>query len=122
MQNNVSMSVRKNVKQAGRPPRAWSYSAGEWGETRVRVFDRGARGLYAEFYEDSPTGTKRVRLALGTTDREEGNQKAEAMALAFRKHPKAKPAELDLGTLFYFYAREVTPGKGAHAQRHDRMQ
>lgn len=111
----------KTAKKNGRPPRAWSYSAGEWGETRVRVFDRGARGLYAEFYEESSTGTKRVRLALGTTDREKAKQKAESLALAFRTQTKAKPVELDLATLFDIYEREVTPGKGVNARRHDRL-
>ncbi len=101
---------------------SWTYVAGEKGRTRVRVFDRGTKGLYLEWFEPSRTPgdpKRRVRRALGHTDRERAKGEAEALALAFRQHERAPQRNLTLGELFDIYAEEVTPQKGVSKRRHD---
>ena len=71
----------------------WSFCAGEKGSTRVRAFDRGARGIFLEWYEKGPP-RKRVRQALGHHDRERAKGQAEALALAFRRHERAPSGPL----------------------------
>lgn len=113
----------KQKPKPGRRPRGWSYSTGEWGTNRVRVFDRGAKGLYCEWWEAGPAPTsprKRVRMALGSITHEAAKEKADAIALRFRKAEPVKPAELTLGTLFDIYEREVTPSKGQSKREHDK--
>ena len=96
----------------------WSFCAGEKGSTRVRAFDRGARGIFLEWYEKGPP-RKRVRQALGHHDRERAKGQAEALALAFRRHERAPSGPLTLGALFDIYLAEVTPQKGVSKQEHD---
>jgi integrase len=93
---------------------------GERGVNRVRAFDRGPRGLFIEFREQTPTGIKKVRLALNTSDRELAKAKADTLALEFRTQVKAKPTELKLGALFDKYeniSRSKSASKRAHDQR-----
>jgi len=100
----------------------WTYAAGEKGKTRVRVFDRGAKGLYLEWFEPprAPGAAKRrVRRALGHTDRKRAKGEAEALALAFRKEENARRRGLTLGELFDIYEAEVTPQKGQSKREHD---
>lgn len=111
--------MTQTARKTGRPAKPWSYSTGERGINRVRVYDRGARGLFLEFRESTDGTTKKVRLALGTTDREAAKAKADALALTFRAQARAKPRELTLATLFEKYEREVTHGKSASKQAHD---
>jgi len=101
---------------------SWTYAAGEKGRTRVRVFDRGEKGLYAEWFEPARTPgapKRRVRRALVHTDRERAKGEVEALALAFRKEEGAPRRGLTLGELFDIYAAEVTPQKGRSKQEHD---
>jgi integrase len=101
---------------------SWTYAAGEKGKTRVRVFDRGEKGLYAEWFEPPCTPgapKRRVRRALGHTDRERAKGEAEALALAFRKQEGAPRRGLTLGELFDIYGAEVTPQKGVSKRQHD---
>jgi len=102
--------------------KGWSYIAGEKGATRVRVFDRGGRGLYLEYW-DRPAGPRgprqRVRQALGHTDRERAKEQAEALALAFRRQEGAPRAPITLGALFASYLTEVTPEKERTSRQHD---
>jgi hypothetical protein len=44
--------------------KGWSFIAGEKGATRVRAYDRGARGIFLESWEQRPP-RKRVRQACG---------------------------------------------------------
>jgi integrase len=87
----------------------------------VRAFDRGDRGIFLEFYETAPaTGSRRrVRLALGHSDREAAKAKADELAAAFRCAEKSRRAELTLAGLFETYLAEVTPSKGAGKRLHD---
>jgi integrase len=98
--------------------KGWSFIAGEKGATRVRAYDRGARGIFLEWWEQGPP-RKRVRQACGHGDRERAKAQAEALALAFRRHERAPRARVTLGALFASYLTEVTPGKEKTSQRHD---
>ena len=94
----------------------WSFSTGERGQNRVRVFAHPNTGcLFLELYE----GPKRKRIALGHRDREGAKAKAEEVALALRRHEPPLGATLTLQTLFDNYVREVTPQKGASSRNHD---
>ena len=94
----------------------WSFSAGEWGTNRVRVYDRGARGLYLDYYDE--TGT-RVRSHLGHSDRDRAKQQADELALRFRQQA-TRSARMTLSTLFEMYEREVSRHKQSLSKRkHD---
>ena len=110
-----------DAKKRGRRPRPWSYSAGEWGANRVRVFDRGAKRIFLEYrVRDDATGrVQRVRVALKHSNRERAKQQADEVALRFRTAEPSRPAELTLGQLFDLYRKEVTPHKGITSRRHD---
>jgi integrase len=97
----------------------WSFIAGEKGSTRVRAFDRGARGIYLEWHERTGGTAKRVRQALGHSDRDRAKGEAEALALAFRRHERAPRTPVTLGALFAGYLTEVTPGKERTSRSHD---
>ncbi len=111
--------MTQNARKTGRRGKPWSYSTGERGVNRVRAYDRGARGLFIEFREAGPDGPTKVRLALGTADREAAKAKADALALKFREQARARTRELTLATLFEKYEREVTRGKSASKRGHD---
>ena len=64
--------------------KGWSFIAGEKGATRVRAYDRGARGIFLEWWDQGPP-RKRVRQACGHRDRERAKAQTEALALAFRR-------------------------------------
>jgi integrase len=94
-----------------------SYSAGEWGRNRVRVFDRGARGLYLDYFDDAG---KRVRTRLPHTDRQRAKDEADELAVQFRVQA-ARPARLTLATLFDTYDAEVSRHKPSVSKRkHDK--
>ncbi len=100
-----------------RKSKQWSFSTGEHGRNRVRVFEDLTRGvIFAEFYE----GRRRIRQSLGPVDREMAKAKAEQLAAAFRTTPHARHEPMTLRALFDNYLREVTPTKGEGKQRHDR--
>ena len=50
----------------------WSYTTGERGRNRVRVFEDGKRPLLAEFYEEG----RRRRISLGHRDPSPGRAPA----------------------------------------------
>jgi integrase len=110
------------MANASRKAKRWSYSAGEWGVNRVRVFDRGSKGIYREFFETIPEAgdkRRRVRMALGHADRERAKVKADEVALAFRRQEPVRPAEPTLEMLIDMYEREVSARKGPEKRRHD---
>ncbi len=97
--------------------RRWSYSIGERGRNRVRLFEHPVtRGLFLELYDRG----QRTRIALGHHDREAGKAKAEEVAAALRRGDPPPATELTLQTLFDNYVREVTPRKSASSQQMDR--
>ena len=114
--SSTSTSSSSSSSKRARSARSWSYSAGEWGTNRVRVYDRGARGLYLDY--DDETGT-RVRSHLGHSDRDRAKQQVDELALRFRQLG-ARPARMTLATLFETYEREVSCHKPSMSKRkHD---
>ena len=110
--------ARKQGRQKG-----WSYSAGERGRNRVRVFGHQTTGLlFLEYYEEGPGGStaKRKRVALGHLDREKAKRQADEAAAALAKAEAPRTEALTLQRLFDMYEREVTPSKGRRKQDHDR--
>ena len=94
----------------------WSYCTGERGRNRVRAFEHRETGrLFLEFAERG----RRSRVALRHADRTAARAKAEELAAALRSG-SAPARAVTLRTLFDIYVREVSPGKGGSAQRHDR--
>ena len=115
-----------DAKQQPRTP-GWSFSTGERGRNRVRVFTHPKTGtLFLEFSERGGTQTggrarpKVVRMALGHRDRERAKAQAEAVSAELRVNERPTPTHITLEALFDNYLREVTPDKGASKQRHDR--
>ncbi len=104
-----------------RRARAWSWTTGEKGRNRVRVYDRGSRGIFLDVFVRDPKTerTTRQRVSLGRVDREAAKRKAEELAGALRAHGRIRAQELTLGMLFDIYEREVTPSKGEHSRKHD---
>lgn len=97
--------------------KCWSYSTGERGTNRVRVYERPGFGIWIDYRDES--GTRR-RHPLGTDDRAEAKAKADEIAAKFRRAGKRQPTELTLAALIESYERRVTPGKVATVQSHDR--
>ena len=98
-----------------------SYSAGEWGRNRVRVFPDPKTGLIQiEWRED---GHRRSR-SLGHRDWGRAKRQADEVAAGragahIPEVVEAGPTPLTLKTLFDIYGDEVTPTKGERSQRHD---
>lgn len=97
--------------------KGWSYSAGERGRTRVRVYERRGYGFWIDFRDEQG---KRCRHPLHLGDREAAKAHADDVAAKYRREAKRQPAELTLRALIDSYEREVTPGKSAGVQAHDR--
>jgi integrase len=100
----------------------WSHTAGEKGVNRVRVFDRGQKGIYIEWWAqgEESGGRRRQRQALGPVSREEAKATADEVAAKLRRSEQVKPKILTLVMLFDMYVREKTPLKSKTAQAHDR--
>lgn len=105
-----------------RRSRAWSWTTGEKGKNRVRVFDRGSRGIFLDtFVRDPLSGTAtRKRISLGKVDRGFARRKAEELAATLRSSGRSQAPALTVGALFDNYEAHVTPSKGASAGKHDR--
>jgi hypothetical protein len=91
--------------------KGWSFIAREKGSTRVRAFDRGARGAVPRVARAYGWNHETGSSGAYTFDRERAKAEAEALALAFRRHERAPRAPVTLGALFASYLTEVTPGK-----------
>src|SRR5690348_7786899 len=98
-------------------PKAWSYSAGERGENRIRVYERSGYGIWIDYRDEAGA---RIRHSLGITDHDQAKAKADDIAAKFRRELKRQPAETTLGSLIDTYEREVTPTKGDSSQEHDK--
>ncbi len=95
---------------------AWSYSAGEWGRNRVRVYERGSN-LWIDY---TTTAGERVRHTLGYTDQARAKLEADDIAARFGRTESRPPAALTLSRLFDNYLREITPSKSAGVQAKDK--
>ena len=105
-----------------RKPRRWSWTTGEKGKNRVRVYDRGSRGIFLDtFVHDPLTSTAtRKRISLGRVDRETAKRKAEELAGKLRINGRSEAPQLTVGTLFDSYEAQVTPTKGTNTGKHDK--
>ena len=99
-----------------------SYSAGEWGRNRVRVFPDPKTGvLQIEWRENR----RRLTRSLKHRDWSRAKRQADEVAAGF-EGPKpigkkeAEPEPLTLERLFDIYRDEVTPTKSGRAQKYDR--
>ncbi len=99
-----------------------SYSAGEWGRNRVRVFPDPKTGLIQIEWRDDGR-----RLSRSLKHRDWARAKRQADEVAAGRTPselqdkaQAEPEPLTLKTLFDIYGDEVTPTKGELSRRHDR--
>jgi integrase len=102
---------------------------GRRGVNRVRVIPRPSGEYWLDWMEPTPSGWRRRRQALGTTDRVEAATAAKAKAAellaagrpirAAATTPRAGDV-VPLGWLFDMYLTEKTPDKAATTQAHDR--
>ena len=100
-----------------------SYSAGEWGRNRVRVFpDRKTGLIQIEWREE---GRRRSR-SLGHRDWDRAKRQADEVAAGragahIPEVVEAGPTPLTLETLFDIYGEEVTPTKVEVSRKYDRV-
>ena len=98
-----------------------SYSAGEWGRNRVRVFPDPRTGvLQIEWRE----GGRRLTRALGHREWARAKRQADEFAAGIigpelEGQAEAEATPLTLEALFDIYGEEVTPTKAAASQRYD---
>ncbi len=99
-----------------------SYSAGEWGRNRVRVFPDPKTGLIQiEWREDG----RRLTRSLGHRDWTRAKRQADEGAAGWAgtnlaDEVQAEPTPLTLEALFDIYGEEVTPTKSDPSQTYDR--
>ncbi len=99
-----------------------SYSAGEWGRNRVRVFPDPKTGLIQIEWREQ--GRRRSK-SLGHRDWALAKKQADEVAAGraganLLGEAQAEPTPLTLETLFDIYGDEVTPTKGRRSRRYDR--
>ncbi len=100
-----------------------AYSAGEWGRNRVRVFADPKTGMYQIEWRESG---RRLSRSLRHRDWRRAKRQADEFAAGFvppevNGSRNAEPEPLTLGALFEIYGEEVTPTKGEHTRKHDRI-
>ena len=99
-----------------------SYSAGEWGRNRVRVFpDRRTGVIQIEWRE----GGRRLTRSLRHRDWARAKRQADEFAAGFAKPERRDQEEagarpLTLAALFAVYGEEVTPTKSPQSRAYDR--
>ena len=97
-----------------------SYSAGEWGRNRVRVFPDSKTGMFQIEWRENG---HRLSRSLGHRNWTRAKKQADELAAGFaspESQREAKPEPLTLGTLFDIYGEEVTPTKAEASRRYDR--
>jgi len=98
-----------------------SYSAGEWGRNRVRVYPDPKTGMIQIEWRDN--GLRR-RRSLKHRDWAKAKRQADEIAAGLEplatNAAEAESEPLTLETLFDIYGDEVTPTKAKGTQKHDR--
>ena len=99
-----------------------SYSAGEWGRNRVRVFPDPKTGLIQIEWREAGC---RLSRSLGHRDWARAKRQADEVAAGrapseLQDKAQAEPEPLTLKMLFDIYGDEVTPTKGERSRRYDR--
>ncbi len=98
-----------------------SYSAGEWGRNRVRVFADPKTGLYQiEWRENGRRLTRSLKHRDWTRAKRQADEAAAGLA-TYEPNGKAEPEPLTLEGLFEIYGEEVTPTKAKRTQERDRV-
>ena len=92
-----------------------SYSVGEWGRNRVRVFPDSKTGLLQIEWRENG---RRLSRSLKHRDWGRAKRQADEVAAGFAVHElggkaEAEPEPLTLGKLFDIYGAEVSPTKGS---------
>ena len=99
-----------------------SYSAGEWGRNRVRVFPDPKTGMFQIEWRENG---RKLRRSLKHRDWQRAKRQADEFAAGFIDSPNgeagAEPEPLTLETLFDIYGEEATPTKSERSQRYDRV-
>ena len=100
-----------------------SYSAGEWGRNRVRVFPDPKTGLYQIEWRENG---RRLTRSLKHRDWRRAKRQADEAAAGLAVHEpngkaEAEPEPLTLERLFEIYGEEVTPTKAKRTQGRDRV-
>ncbi|MCZ0934951.1 MAG: hypothetical protein OXJ54_07195 [Gemmatimonadetes bacterium] len=100
-----------------------SYSAGEWGRNRVRVFPDPKTGLFQIEWRE---GGRRLTRSLKHSDWVRAKLQADQFAAGYagpeiEDGEQAEPEPLTLERLFDIYGEEVTPTKSERSQRYDRV-
>ncbi|WP_420448548.1 tyrosine-type recombinase/integrase [Candidatus Palauibacter sp.] len=99
-----------------------SYSAGEWGRNRVRVFPDPKTGIFQiEWRENGRRLTRSLKHRGWTRAKRQADEAAAGLA-TYEPNGKAEaePEPLTLGRLFDIYGEEVTPTKAEGTQQTDR--
>ena len=99
-----------------------SYSAGEWGRNRVRVFADPKTGLYQiEWRENGRRLTRSLKHRDWVRAKRQADEAAAGLA-TYEPNGKAgsEPDPLTLETLFDIYREEVTPTKAKRSRRYER--
>ena len=99
-----------------------SYSAGEWGRNRVRVFADPKTGLYQIEWRENG---RRLTRSLKHRDWMRAKRQADEAAAGLAVHEpngkaEAEPEPLTLGGPFDIYGEEVTPTKAEGTQQSHR--
>ncbi len=99
-----------------------SYSAGEWGRNRVRVFPDPKTGIFQIEWRENG---RRLTRSLKHRDWRRAKRQADEAAADVAVHEPsgkagAEPEPLTLGRLFDIYGEEVTPTKADKSRRYDR--
>ena len=99
-----------------------SYSAGEWGRNRVRVFPDPRTGVIQIEWRE---GGRRLTRSLGHRDWARAKRQADEFVAGFASPElqgtaKAEAMPLTLEALFDIYGEEVTPTKAEGSQKYDR--
>ena len=95
-----------------------SYSAGEWGRNRVRVFPDPRTGIMQVQWRENGC---RLTRSLKHRDWAQAKRQADEIAAGLAEPAAAaEPEPLTLKTLFDIYGKEVTPAKSRKSRKHDR--
>ena len=98
-----------------------SYSAGEWGRNRVRIFADPKTGFFQIEWRENG---RRLTRSLKHRDWRRAKRQADEFAAGFagpgpNGKQDAEPEPLTLETLFEIYREEVTPSKTERSRMHD---
>lgn len=103
--------------------KGWSYSAGERGRNRVRVFQTRHGTIAVEYYEWRDGKQRPRRQSLGHRDKPRAKREADRIASRMGDVQRPQPPDqLTVQELFDNYmASEVVRKKAASTQTHDRL-